>query len=48
MKIDIFRLIIFVWMAIMLYFMYYMYVDLKYITELVHGYIQMVLNHSRH
>jgi len=47
MKSDLGKLLLFVWMAITIYFMFDMWKDLKYMTELVHAYITLVLEHVR-
>ena len=48
MKSDLVKLIMVAWMTAMAYFMYSMWVDLKYMTELVHAYIKMIVEHSRY
>ncbi len=48
MKSDLGKLIIVVWMSAVIYFMYSMWIDLHYMTDLVHAYIQMVMQHTRH
>ena len=48
MKTDLGKLIVIVWMSAMAYFMYCMWVDLHYMTDLVHAYIQMIMEHTRH
>ena len=47
MKNDLSKLIMVVWMSFMAYFMYCMWADLKYMTELVHAYIQMIMENFR-
>tara|TARA_R100001530_G_scaffold90850_1_gene63120 strand:- start:595 stop:741 length:147 start_codon:yes stop_codon:yes gene_type:complete len=47
MKSDLGKFITLVWMSIMVYFVYAMWVDLNYMTELVHAYISMVMEHVR-
>ena len=44
---DLGKLILFVWMSAMAYFTFCMWLDLKYMTELVHAYITMVMEHVR-
>ena len=48
MKTDLSKLIMLVWMAVMTYFMYSMWVDLNYMTDLVSAYVRMVMEHVRH
>ena len=48
MKTDLGKLIIVTWMAVMAYFMYCMWIDLNYMTDLVHAYIKMVMQHTGH
>ena len=48
MKNDLTKLIFLVWMVFMAYFIYSMWVDLHYMTDLVHAYIKMVMEHVRH
>ena len=47
MKSDLGKLLLVVWMALTCYFMYSMWSDLKYMTDLVHAYISMVMEHVR-
>ena len=47
MKSDLSKLTTLVWMSIMIFFMYHMWRDLSYMTELVHAYINMVMEHIR-
>ena len=47
MKTDLGKLIIVTWMSVMAYFMYCMWIDLNYMTDLVHAYIQMTMDHIR-
>ena len=47
MKTDLGKLIVIVWMSTMAYFMYSVWADLHYMTDLVHAYIQMVMEHVR-
>ena len=48
MKTDLGKLILLIWMVFMAYFMYGVWVDLHYMTDLVHAYIQMIMEHTRH
>ena len=45
---DLVRLLGVIWMGAMVYFMYYMWVDLGYMTEMVHAYMKMMMEHIRH
>ena len=45
---DLIKLILLVWMCGVAYFMYYMWIDLSYMTELVSAYIKMIVEYSRH
>ena len=47
MKSDLGKLLFILWMGITVYFMYYIYTDLKYMVDLVHAYITMVMEHVR-
>ena len=47
MKSDLGKFITLVWMTIMVYFIYRMSIDLHYMTDLVHAYISMVVEHVR-
>ena len=48
MKDEFIRLVLLIWMSVMVYFMYEIWVDLNYMTDLVHAYIKMTLEHIRH
>ena len=48
MKNDLTKLLAFIWMSVMMYFMYDMWVDLSYMTDLIHAYIKMMMEHIRH
>ncbi len=47
MKTDLVKLITLVWMSAMMYFVYDMWLDVEYMTNLVHAYIQMIVEHVR-
>ena len=47
MKNDLEKLIMLVWMVVMSFFVYEMWIDLNYMTDLVHAYIKMVMEHVR-
>ncbi len=48
MKNDLTKLLAFIWMSAMVYFMYDMWVDLGYMTDLIHAYMKMMMEHIRH
>ena len=48
MKDEFIKLLLIIWMSVMAYFMYEMWVDLGYMTDLVHAYIKMIMEYSRH
>ena len=47
MKNDLFKLIVIVWMTAILFLAYSMWIDLRYVTDLVYGYMQLVMEHVR-
>ena len=47
MKNDLVKLIMVVWITAMAFFVYEMWIDLNYMTDLVHAYIKMVMEHVR-
>ena len=48
MKIDLIKFLTLIWMFIMGYLIFEMWRDLGYMTDLVHSYIQMVMEYARH
>ena len=36
------------WLFVMAYFVYEIWVDVKYMTELMHAYVKMVVENIRH
>ena len=48
MKIDLIKLIAFVWMCVMVYFTYEIWIDVKYIADLIHAYVSMAMQHVKH
>ena len=48
MKSDSGKLIMFVWLSAMAYFAYDIWVDVKYIADLIHAYVKMSMEHIRH
>ena len=47
MKNDLVKIIMVAWMAVIAFFVYEMWIDLNYMTDLVHAYIKMVMEHVR-
>lgn len=47
MKTDLIKLLLFIWMVVMGYFVYSMWLDVKYITDMIHAYLSMVIEHVR-
>ena len=45
MQNDLSKLILFIWMGLTIYFMYYIYSDIKYIASLMHAYMSMIMSH---
>ena len=48
MKNDLGKLIMVAWLAAMAYFIYEIWIDVKYMTDLMHAYVKMVMEHTRH
>ena len=48
MKSDLGKLLIFIWLSAMAYFAYDIWVDVKYIADLIHAYVKMSIEHIRH
>ena len=48
MKSDLEKLVILVWLSAMAYFAYDIWVDVNYITDLMHVYVKMAVSHSGH
>ena len=48
MKSDLVKLAIFVWLSAMAYFAYDIWVDVKYIADLMHIYVKMAMSHIGH
>ena len=44
---DLAKLIVLLWMGGVAYMMFEIWVDIAYITDLVHAYISMVVEHVR-
>ncbi len=47
MKSDLIKLIVLIWMTITVFFIYEMWQDLNYLTELIHAYISMAVEMVR-
>jgi hypothetical protein len=48
MKIDFIKLVLFIWMFFIGYFIYEMYIDLNYMTDLFHAYVKMAVEIAKH
>ena len=48
MKSDLGKLITFIWMSVMIFFVYEMWVDVNQMTDIIYAYINMVMEHIRH
>ena len=48
MKSDLGKLIMVVWLSVMVYFTYEIWVDVKYIADLMHVYVKMAISHIGH
>ena len=48
MKRELLKILLFVWMAVSLYFLHEMWEDINWIAEALHAYIQMIMEHVRH
>ena len=47
MKTDLGKLLLFVWMSVVAFFVYEIWIDVNYMTDLCHAYIQIVMEHVR-
>ena len=47
MKTDLIKLIILIWMCVIGYLVFEIFINVKYMTDLVHAYIQMIMEHVR-
>ena len=45
---DLTKLLLFLWMVGTIYLMYLIYEDVSYLTDLVHSYIALVMEYTRH
>ena len=43
MKTDLGKLLLFIWMIGTAYMIYFLYVDVKYISELMHLYMKLIM-----
>ena len=48
MKSDLGKLIMIVWLSVMAYFTYEIWVDVKYIADLIYAYVSMAMQHVKH
>ena len=48
MKSDLGYLLLFIWMSAVAYFVYAMWIDVKYIADLMHVYVKMAMSHVGH
>ena len=48
MMIDLNKMIVFIWMVLISYMAYIISKDIHYLTKLVHAYISMAMEISRH
>ena len=48
MKSDLGKLIMIAWLSSMVYFTYEIWVDVKYIADLMHVYVKMAMSHIGH
>ena len=48
MKSDLGKLIMVIWLSVMVYFTYEIWVDVKYIADLMHVYVKMAMSHIGH
>jgi|TARA_R110002167_G_scaffold309823_1_gene514718 hypothetical protein len=47
-KSDLGKLLIFIWLSVMAYFAYDIWIDVKYIADLMHVYVKMAMSHIGH
>ena len=48
MKKEFLKILLFIWLSAMAYFAYAMWVDVKYIADLMHVYVKMAMSHIGH
>ena len=48
MKKELLKILLFIWMVASIYFLYEIWVDINWIADAVHAYIQMIMEHVRH
>ena len=48
MKSDLAKLIMVIWLSAMAYFAYDIWIDVKYIADLMHVYVKMAMSHVGH
>jgi len=47
-KSDLVKLVILIWLSAMAYFAYDIWIDVKYIADLMHVYVKMAMSHIGH
>ena len=47
MKKEFLKILLFVWMTISMYFLYEMWVDMNWMADAIHAYLQMIVQHAR-
>mgnify|MGYP005832583767 CR=1 FL=1 len=47
MKSDLAKLLAVIWMSAVVYFMYEMWVDVNWMADAMHAYLQMIVQHAR-
>ena len=45
---DLLKLLVIIWMAATSFLMYEIWIDIDYMSRLVHAYIQMVVEYAKH
>ena len=48
MKSDLGKLIMVIWLSAMLYFTYEIWIDVKYMADLMHAYARIAIKNDRH
>ena len=48
MKSDLSKLLVLIWMVATIFFMFELWMDVEYMSGLVHAYIQMVMEYAKH
>ena len=47
MKKEFLKVLLFVWMAVSMYFLYEMWIDVNWMADAMHAYLQMIVQHVR-